>query len=337
MINYVTPRPTKTAVIDVGRTCQARCIFCYYVHSTDYNSWVPYEDLCSQVDAAQLRGNLLIDLTGGEPTIMPRIEEFVDYIHSKEMRVIPITNALINPEKIQGLIQKADLFRISMHNIEKINDEVMKVFDARKKQERFISALQKENNFQGIHVNMVLVEATNKSLPEFARYLVSLGVVKKFAIVTFLPHYEWGAEEKAITMVPDLRKTEPMLNEMIDILEENNIGVDVRYYPMCRVRKDLRRVVCNDLQCMFDPWEWDYGAFPKTLDEYRRVGENLSNSNEEKHDPCCFCKIKEACGGINRAMNRATKGQMIDAVVDEESNYFYYYRQYNLKTLIQRW
>jgi MoaA/NifB/PqqE/SkfB family radical SAM enzyme len=328
-MSYVIPRPTRTAVIDVGKTCNIKCVFCYYHFQKGAPRWHDFSFLKDQILEARKRGNTFIDITGGEPTRMPGIEEYVDFIHDQGMKVCIITNALTPVEKIKSLIDKVDLWRLSMHGVEAVHDAVTKNSEGRFHQEQFISYLM--FNARQFHVNMVLCKETQGCLKAFAEYLGKNRNIVQVNIINFLPHYEWAEKEKAETMIADLRIIEKDVNYFVDFLESHGKGVNIRYYPMCRVRKDLRRVVCNDLQVMFDPWEWDYAAYPKTLDHYKKFGESISLSNEHKGEPCCECKIRNVCGGINKAYHRAND-TMVDAILDDESDYFYYYRQY-AKTL----
>jgi MoaA/NifB/PqqE/SkfB family radical SAM enzyme len=348
---YVIPRPTRCAVIDLGRPCQAKCQFCYYALQDGPKQWVHFDVLKTQVDLAKQRGNTLIDLTGGETTLMPRIEEFIDYIHEKGMRVCMITNGLVDPEKVKGLIDKVDLWRFSMHNMEEIHDKVVGVEGARIKQLRFITAVQdhivsNKSESVGFHVNMVLCKQTQYDLEVFATWLLRIAHVKQFNIINFLPHYEWGKLENTKRMVADLREVEPHLNAMFDILEDAGVGCNIRYYPMCRIREDLRRTVCNDLQVMFDPWEWDYSFAPKTFAVYKDAGEGISEANECKGDPCDRCDIHKVCGGISKPLHAATNKGLVDPITNIlESSFIkstddiepFMYRKFNLKTLRMPW
>jgi hypothetical protein len=61
------------------------------------------------------------------------------------------------------------------------------------------------------------------------------------------PHHEWRDESLAVQdVIADLRVVEPNLNAAIEYLESEGIGVNVRYYPMCRIAEKYRRTVCND-------------------------------------------------------------------------------------------
>jgi len=332
------PRPVRTAVIDVGKGCQARCDFCYYTWNSDYKGFVNFDALCDQARQAKNRGNTFIELTGGEPTIMPRIDEYVKYIHFLDMKVSIITNALAHEARMKTIIDaQVDLFRVSMHGMEETHDSIVGVKNARKKQERFLRLLN--DNDVPYHVNYVISNRTQNDIKTFTEYIIPFKP-KQMAFINFNPHYEWGAEEKALTVTADLRKVEGILNEAIDLFEANDIGVNVRYYPMCRIREDLRKNICNDLHVMFDPWEWDYEVMPKRFSHYFNFGKHLSSKNEENGLPCCDCSIHDICGGINVAFNKATKQTMVDPIITKEKytfDDFYLYRKFNVKTLVMPW
>jgi hypothetical protein len=83
---------------------------------------------------------------------------------------------------------------------------------------------------------------------------------------------------------------------------------------------------------MFDPYEWDYNVQPKDLTAFRKYGEHVSSCMENKIYPCNSCGLQRCCGGINRAFNNATMGEMIDPIQCELTD-FWHYRQDNKLTL----
>jgi len=336
MNDYVILKPTRTSFLDIGRICQAQCAFCYYIFQEDHGKgYKSLKELQSEIKQSKDRGNTLIDITGGEPTIHPDILDVVDYIHTLDMRVCIITNGLCGEERQQMLINHGvDLFRISMHGLGPTHDRLTGRENARNEQMKFLDLLEEDERVKFYHINYVLVKDTQEELIGFAETYSTFKKFKKFSIINFLPHYEWGSPEKAVGMIADLRIAEKQINKAFPILESRGIGCDLRYYPMCRIDESLRRTISNDYQCMFDFWEWDYGAFPKTKENYRIFGENISRNNEEKGEPCCRCNLRKVCGGINRAMNNAKPG-MVDAILEGELiKDPFYYRKYNIMTQV---
>ena len=145
--------------------------------------------------------------------------------------------------------------------------------------------------------------------------------------------------EKGKLNVVDLRIATPILDEAIDILEENGVGVNVRYFPMCGLAERHRKNVCNDLHVAFDFGEWDNGVGGNTLAIGENYGRSLSNRNELQTNPCAGCGIKNMCGGANRIWHQLamqkfgteTLKQMPPVVGD-----YWYYRRDNVMGLDPR-
>jgi MoaA/NifB/PqqE/SkfB family radical SAM enzyme len=295
------------------------------------------DDVKKDIDAAYERGNNYIDITGGEPTVYPEITELVKYALSKGMKTCIITNGLVSERRANEIMDVGlDDWLISVHGLEKTHDFLVQAPNARKNQVRFLNQIRERMTFR---FNSVINGYSQNELPELAKWMIQY----KPRIVNFIHfncHHNWGQHpEEVKEVIADLRKVEPLLNEAITILESNGIGVNVRYYPMCRIREDYRRCVCNDLQVMFDPYKWDYGELPKTVEQYTNWGIKTSSSNEEKGEPCCRCDLQRICGGMHRVHNKITEGKMLDPVINSEiidKSDFYYYRKNNVLTLKER-
>ncbi|MGA2404028.1 MAG: radical SAM protein, partial [Syntrophobacteraceae bacterium] len=68
--------PTRRAVIDINRPCNARCRMCYYTY--DRSDWSrPLDEVKNELRGARERGNTSVDFTGGEPTIYPQMAEAI--------------------------------------------------------------------------------------------------------------------------------------------------------------------------------------------------------------------------------------------------------------------
>ena len=155
-------------------------------------------------------------------------------------------------------------------------------------------------------------------------------------------HHGWKTDKlTAKGLIADLRIAEPQLNFAIRYLESSGIGVNVRYYPMCRLREEYRRCVSSDLHVWFDNAEWDY-HLPKNWQHGRDYWINESKKVEEKGKPCCHCDLQWICGGANKHFHETsnmTYGEVLLAQKVPEVKYkndFYFYRQHNVMTLGER-
>ncbi len=331
----INPVPTKRAYIDMGRLCNIRCLFCYHKYEA-MKGYKSLEELKKEVDQIKDRGCNYIDLTGGEPTIIPTTPGMIRYALEKKIKVCIITNGLAGKSKIKELLKSGvDDFLISIHGMEKIHNYVTQFNGAWKRQQIFMEQIKRKMNFR---FNFVITKWNQHEILDVATYMCKWGP-RIVNFINFQPQAEWiNNPHETEEVIADLLLVEPLLNEVIELFEKNDISVNVRYYPMCRIATQYRRCICNDRQVMFDPYEWDYATVPKTLGRYIEKSNGMSNANEFKGEPCNICSLFQICGGINRIVNQITQGELINIISENgmNKNDFYCYRKYNIKTLIER-
>lgn len=332
MNNFVNPEPTKRAMIDPLRACNAKCQFCYYKHG-DMKSIRSFEAVKKDIDNAIARGNNYIDVSGGEPTIYPQITDLIKYALDKNIKTCIITNALTPLNKLDEIINAGiDEFLVSIHGMEKTHNFLVGVENAREKQISFLNHIKDKVS---LRFNCVINQYNQNEIYDIAQWMIQW----KPKIVNFInmnPHGEWGAKlDETKKVIADLHIVEPLLNKAIELLESNNIGVNVRYYPMCRIEEKYRRCISNDLHVTFDPYEWDYNIQPKIFETFFNWGKQTSINIENKGFPCNQCDLQWICGGINKAFNIVSEGKIISQVkgFTGDKNDFYYYRKYNILTL----
>lgn len=330
----IEPKPTRRSGIDTGWKCNVECAFCYHIFKDTDRAPRPIEDVKADILASKNRGNDTIDFVGpGEPSIVPHIGELIRYAKSIGMRTCMITHGMIGSVRLADIMDAGlDDFLISMHGMEETHNKILgNIKGARAGQEKTIRAIKERG--MTYRVNFVLNSHNIGDIPEFSQYLVDLPQRPRIInFINFNPHGEWSGNVASKDFVADLRVLEPMMNAAITLLEANGIGVNLRYYPMCRIDEGHRKNVCNDLQVMLDPYEWDYGVLPKTTEYYIQYGQYISRTIEAKVGTCASCDIKGICGGINVQFNNFTDGKLIDAVRDPKlagSQDFYHYRREN--------
>lgn len=330
----INPTPLKRAYIDTGRVCPARCMFCYHKY-VPYSGYMNFDELKKEIDAAFSRGNDYIDFTGGEPTLVPELPDAIRYLNSLGMRCCVISCGLVKEVTLDEFIAITDDWLMSVHGVNEVHDFLtgnVGNFD------KLLKSMRRIRETKTFRINTVINKHNYADIPNIAKLAVELDV-RIINLINFNPHYVWKEHfEESHEVIADLRKVEPILNDVIPYLEENGVGVNVRYYPMCRIKEEYRRVICNDLHVMFDPYEWDYGAYPKTYETYLRKGTSMNGQTEEQGEPCNVCKLHRVCGGINKHFNKITSGSMINAIKDfnGDQNDFYWYRKHNEKTLTPR-
>ena len=330
--------PTRRVCVDIGHKCNIDCLHCYHKHETnrDERPFKIKEDICTEIENGKYRGCEYVDFTGGEPTLCSYLPEIIKYAFDKfDMKSCVITNALCGENTLDKFIDAGtDDFLISMHGMEKTFDAFTQRPGARQQQMKFIEHL--EGRGKTFRVNYCITSYTQADIVAFAEFIRE----RKVRIVNFInfnPHYGWMAvKDETRAMIADLPKVEVYLNRAIELLEEKNIGVNVRYYPMCRIAEGYRRCVCNDLHVTFDPYEWDYDITPKTPEKHLEWALCATNKYEMKKYECACCSHQWVCGGINKAFYQVIDDGCIQPIkktgdIDVYDSHFY--RRQNILTL----
>jgi MoaA/NifB/PqqE/SkfB family radical SAM enzyme len=294
-------------------------------------SFKQLSDLIADVDDAVLRGNKWIDITGGEPLIYPDIEELVTYIHSKGLKVCVITNGLVTSAATE---LPADEYLVSVHGSADVHDQLVNRSGARLIQVQFLQWL-KENKVP-YRFNTVLSSGTDTDLMPMVMEFIEKGFIPLvWNFINFNPHYEWAQNASGTQgIAADLESVKIQLPSIIGLLEGRGCAVNLRYFPMCMIDPEFRRVICNDMHVSFDPYEWDYSIFPKTLEAHLKWAINGSNGVEMKSGPCGNCQLQWICGGVNKKFYEAytALGHRLEPVTDfrgPDPFDFYYYRKEN--------
>ena len=343
----LNPVPTRRAVLYVTFKCNAACQFCYEKYSGRWGQEKTLEAVKGEILQMKDRGCNKMDISGGESTIYPWITEVIKFALDNGIKTCIITNGLLGEDKTNRIIEAGlEDWLVSLHGTEETHDMMVGVKGARKAQIRFLNQIKGRIPFR---FNTVIHGHNQQELVQLAQEFKSYNPwVWNF--INFNPHNGWGNHpEEVNSFIADLRQVESNLNQTIEILEKENIRVNVRYYPMCRIAEKYRKCICNDRQVMFeleDPVlgkdinaEWDYSEMPKTYEQYNKWGIRTSNNIEEKGEPCCKCELQNICGGINKIFNNFTSKKMVDPVYNtgiEDKNDFYYYRRNNVLTLNPR-
>jgi MoaA/NifB/PqqE/SkfB family radical SAM enzyme len=352
----IEPTPTKRFVLDPLRPCNYKCKFCYYLHThdtwKDYNwSW---EHTKSVIDMGIARGNNYMDITGGEPTIYKHVTQAIKYALSKGVRSCVITNGSANEKRTDEILDAGiDGWLVSRHGLKDSWNYLTNNSNAYDAQSRFLDQIvwNRHEHLPDMELrfNCVISKFNQNEIFELAKLFAQY----KPSIVNFLnfnPHHEWKYKSHSVTeVIANLDVVEPLLNQSIQYLEDKGIGVNTRYYPMCRIADKFRRTICNDLQVMFDPYEWDYwleyplegeNSVSKTSSTHLRWGIDTSDNVEEKDFPCNECSIHNVCGGANKYFHKASKERyretLYPQVLPLAGFDVYYYRKHNIMTLQER-
>lgn len=319
--------PTARAVVDINRPCNARCRMCYYTYEN--SQWSkPIEKVRQELLAAKQRGNTSVDFTGGEPTIYPHMVETIRFAESIGLHTCIITNGLAL-EKIKRLIDAGcHEWLVSLHGYEEGHDKILNVQGAWIKVNKAIEILNERGCF--VRINCTLTRHNFKDLPRLARHYLDSVKPRVVNFINFNPHYQWGNQEqpeiyqRLNEVQVRVSEVAPYLCEALDFLNEKNVWTNVRYFPFC-VIKGYESHICNNPQVMFDPYEWDYGVAPKTMEAYLAHGRKFQEEIGFKDGACARCGMKDVCGGVHKNYARLY-GDTELVPYSEQSDYPYYFK-----------
>jgi len=106
------------AWIEPTTHCQLKCPFCYRGvdrerHTSEH---MDVADVKKDIDELiRLRNPLTISIAGGEPLLYPHLEEIIDYIRAKDVRVIIFTNGLLLDEDMLRRLKAKKVSLIVLH------------------------------------------------------------------------------------------------------------------------------------------------------------------------------------------------------------------------------
>ena len=319
--------PTRRAVIDINRHCNARCRMCYYTY--DQSDWSkPLEEAKSELRVAVERGNTSVDFTGGEPTIYPHMVEVIQYAESLGLHTCIITNGLAI-EKVKKLADAGcKEWLLSIHGFEQRQDQILNVHGAWDKINQTARFLNESGCF--VRVNCTLTKYNYEDLPKLAMHYDREIGPRVINFINFNPHYEWGKHDQP-EIVERLNEVQvragvvaPWLRQALDYLRDRKYWVNVRYFPLCLL-KGYEHHVCNNPQVMFDPYEWDYGVSPKTAAAYLEHGRDFQRRINARQGTCESCGMIDVCGGLHRNYAQIHGFSELDPY-SEKSDYPYHFK-----------
>jgi len=312
---------TKRAVLYIGYSCNIRCRFCYYRHKIKKN-WKNLK--FAKAEASVYRkffDNTRVDITGGEPTVYPKIEKLAQHCKAIGLRPSIITNGIIlSKEKKVIELQKAGVFDylISVHGLDEVYDYLVDHKRGFELQKKAVKNLNKHNI--PFRINVTITKFNTPQLLDISKYAKEINA-KIVNFICFNPFYEWenisgiDFQEKHSIIAITLRKA-------LDYLKKNKIETNVRYFPFCLL-KQYEEHQFNYPQLPYDSHEWDFMSWLKRVNPKYQVvslfkklilnnkkqmpGEIYSNfafavtaKNYRKKHKCENCSMVGVCDGLTK-------------------------------------
>lgn len=288
----------RRGVLYVGLACDLNCIFCYYRHE-QRKMFKPLQELEQECDKfRKFYGNTHLDITGGEPTIYPKIVELVEHCRNIGLAPTIITHGQrLSKEFIEKLNHAGiEDFLVSYHGLEKEHDILVKKVGGYSAMRLGIENII--NAGIRFRINTVVTKINYRSLPILTRELAGI----KPCGVNFIMFNPW--ETWLLHPLEDFHvrysDAAPYLIDAISILDSAGIQAYVSYLPLC-LFKSLEKYVLNFPQyCFNNEWGWDFKHGHRLRGEYDYLYYALmeSRARYDQGPPCQKCSLRLICSGL---------------------------------------
>lgn len=246
----------------------------------------------------------------------------IDYAVKIGLNVCVSINKEFNP---------LDINRLVKHNVSEI--EVL-LSDSKEIADEMIVLMDKISEERSFNVRLGITRNNCDELEVLATKIVQF---KPLIVRFMLAEARCGITGKEYFKV--LERAGQGLNSAIPILENSGTGVDVVNFPMCHIKPEYRRCICNTLHELFSPYGNSACIVPKTEEYYQETTQQNVKSQCMITYPsvCITCHIVEACGGIRKSLvceDDKTAAELV--IPDVESDIIkdlMFYRIHNIRTM----
>lgn len=278
--------------VELTNKCNLKCKHCYGEFGCINNTNLNIEDIKKMIDNASENGVYQFDITGGEPTLYPYLEELMEYVYNSGMLMRIFTNLTTYSEKFKKLIFKYGVKDI-VTSIDSCIKEEHEEFRGQKgcfdKTLNAIKELQKEDI--SISLNTMVGNHNKKHIKELVNFINDLKVKSVLDVI-----------------VPEGRAAN--LNE--DIKESAQVIKTIYEMNSSRIDKDAISISCGvGNRFIYVKSDGNIYLCPSLINEKYKLG-NISNfdtaeiwklmSNKFSNLGCSKKKVKcKNCTGGCRA------------------------------------
>jgi len=200
-------------VLEITHRCNLRCIHCYANSSPESSAEMKYEHAIRILDEFSRAGTVVVEITGGEPTIHRDFTHILQYALERFQLVTVLSNGTNISEQIIDVCRKYKnkiVFSITLYSYrEEVHDAITSVKGSWKRTVENIKKLVDE----GIRVrgSIVYMHLNQYDILKTIEFLKDLGVT----IITFSPTLPYGRASRIANDVMKLDYTSIMtqLNE----------------------------------------------------------------------------------------------------------------------------
>lgn len=312
----------KNVEINIGKTCNNKCVFCLDGMPTkEDKAFMPWDEMRAELDAYRATGHLSVGFLGGEPTTYPFIVDAVRHAHDIGFtRIALATNAMmLRRERFLDQLVEAGLNRVtvSMHgHTAELEDRLTMVPGGFEKKCTALRHLVKRRDAglfsEGVSVNIVLNGWNYRVLPKMMKFFLETMDLADLRTNYVRPE---GYAEGNPDLTPPYTKVVPVLMKAV-LLNEFHFKKVFTFggVPMCmlpdeflrskRLLKkyvgDVYRDLATDCSIRND---FD-GADDNGVSEVRGGRARFNWQDRKRHDlkdmapSCQRCALVDMCEGV---------------------------------------
>jgi len=288
--------------LDIGTWCNYKCYFCYYLDKV--HEKISTTDILKRIDDI-VALNLFdeIDISGGEPTILPEFIKIVKYCKSKFKNVSCLTNgSMLHDLEYFTEVFNAGLSEIlvSIHGTEELHNDIVGNKTA------FSKAIQTIHNAiklgVKVRINYTVTDKNNLVLKDLAQQL--LGTFGKdifeFNMILLNP---W----QSCTETVQYNTVKENIQQTIDLFSTFETVINVRYIPFCFLDEKYRKYIVGLYQHIYDVYDWHKGHtyFGNNINTLLQssidASKNLRLHFYKKNKECKSCTHFFICDGVDKA------------------------------------
>ena len=272
--------------------CNLNCLHCA-VAGKSRSHIVSLEKIIEEIDYFKTISSERIIITGGEPTLHPKLISIVNYASYAGFKDVHLqTNAILLSDKIfVSKLQSSGLTSalVSLHgHIEEIHDSIVNKKGAFRKTILGIHNLLNHNI--NISTNTVIRKKNINFLPEFIGFInAEFGNIR--TICFSYPRITGGASENFYEVITRYSEISPLLNLAFDTANSHGIWCWVSDFPLCLLKNNEHHnsdVIPRNAAGL-DPSKKD------RVNDYQM----LLQTQKIKTDRCQSCYLSPICLGID--------------------------------------
>jgi len=298
----------KSGYIQIIRKCNQKCIAC---SNPSNEREITLAGAKKEIGALKRSGHIEVILTGGEPTLHPKLPEMITYAVKNKIPPRVITNG----QKISNInylkkLQKAGLQNLNLSiysNIAKIQHKLSKKKDSLKNIKKSLDNISKV----GIEANLNIL--INKYNSNNLSGLVSW-IIKKYPAINHFVFNNIDPFMNRVSKNPDVvarfNDFELELHLALEMLQKNKKTFRVERVPLCYMTDyeyastETRKIVKNEVRTIF------------FLDE---KGEHTNNQwKHQQSESCKVCFLQKICAGADTRGGYYKKEELYPVFIDPQ-------------------